>query len=163
MSSSGEEKMKKQRVVLASGVFDLLHLGHVKFLEEAKRAGGEGSKLIVVVARDSTVQRMKGAKPIITEENRRALVEALKVVDEAILGFEEMDIGKVLESVKPDVVAVGYDQDGIEAEVKRVIAEKALPVEVVKIGKFLSEDIDSSTNIKRKIAENYGKVVGHKK
>jgi len=155
--------MKKQRVVLASGVFDLLHLGHVKFLEEAKRAGGEGSKLIVVVARDSTVQRMKGVKPIISEENRRALVEALKVVDEAILGFEEMDMGKVLESVKPDVVAVGYDQDGIEAEVKRVIEERALPIEVVKIGKFLNEDIDSSTNIKRKIVEKYGKVIGRKK
>jgi len=155
--------MKKQRVVLASGVFDLLHLGHVKFLEEAKRAGGEGSKLIVVVARDSTVQRMKGVKPIISEENRRALVEALKVVDEAILGFEEMDMGKVLESVKPDVVAVGYDQDGIEAEVKRVIEERALPIEVVKIGKFLNEDVDSSTNIKRKIVEKYGKVIGRKK
>lgn len=155
--------MKKQRVVLASGVFDLLHLGHVKFLEEARRAGGEGSKLIVVVARDSTVQRMKGVKPIISEENRRALVEALKVVDEAILGFEEMDMGKVLESVKPDVVAVGYDQDGIEAEVKRVIEERALPIEVVKIGKFLNEDIDSSTNIKRKIVEKYGKVIGRKK
>jgi len=155
--------MKKQRVVLASGVFDLLHLGHVKFLEEAKRAGGEDSKLIVVVARDSTVQRMKGVKPIISEENRRALVEALKVVDEAILGFEEMDMGKVLESVKPDVVAVGYDQDGIEAEVKRVIEERALPIEVVKIGKFLNEDIDSSTNIKRKIVEKYGKVIGRKK
>ncbi len=155
--------MKKQRVVLASGVFDLLHLGHVKFLEEAKRAGGKDSKLIVVVARDSTVQRMKGVKPIISEENRRALVEALKVVDEAILGFEEMDMGKVLESVKPDVVAVGYDQDGIEAEVKRVIEERALPIEVVKIGKFLNEDIDSSTNIKRKIVEKYGKVIGRKK
>ena len=155
--------MKKKRVVLASGVFDLLHLGHVKFLEEAKRAGGEGSKLIVVVARDSTVQRMKGVKPIISEENRRALVEALKVVDEAILGFEEMDMGKVLESVKPDVVAVGYDQDGIEAEVKRVIEERALPIEVVKIGKFLNEDVDSSTNIKRKIVEKYGKVIGRKK
>lgn len=155
--------MKKQRVVLASGVFDLLHLGHVKFLEEAKWAGGEGSKLIVVVARDSTVQRMKGVKPIISEENRRALVEALKVVDEAILGFEEMDMGKVLESIKPDVVAVGYDQDGIEVEVRRVIEEKALPIEVVKIGKFLNEDVDSSTNIKRKIVEKYGKVIGRKK
>ena len=155
--------MKKQKVVLASGVFDLLHLGHVKFLEEAKRAGGEGCKLIVVVARDATVRRMKGVKPIISEENRRALVKALKVVDEAILGFEEMDMGKVLENIKPDIVAVGYDQDGIEAEVKRVIEERALPIEVVKIGKFLNEDVDSSTNIKRKIVEKYGKVIGHKK
>jgi len=106
---------------------------------------------------------MKGVKPIISEESRRALVEALKVVDEAILGFEEMDMGKVLESVKPDVVAVGYDQDGIEAEVKRVIEERALPIEVVKIGKFLNEDVDSSTNIKRKIVEKYGEVIGRKK
>ena len=56
-------KSRKKKVVLASGVFDLLHLGHVKFLEEAKKAGGPNSELVVIVARDSTVEKAKGRKP----------------------------------------------------------------------------------------------------
>ena len=52
-----------RKVVLASGTFDLLHFGHVRFLEEAKRTGGEGAKLVVVVARDSTVMERKGERP----------------------------------------------------------------------------------------------------
>ena len=56
-------KSGKEKVVLASGVFDLLHLGHVKFLEDAKKTGGENAKLVVIVARDSTVEKTKGRKP----------------------------------------------------------------------------------------------------
>ena len=63
----------RKKVVLASGVFDLLHLGHVRFLEEAKRAGGENAKLIVIIARDSTVEKTKGRKPIMSEDQRCAL------------------------------------------------------------------------------------------
>ncbi len=65
----------KRKVVLASGVFDLLHLGHVRFLEEAKRSGGENAKLIVIIARDSTVEKTKGRKTIMSEDQRCALVE----------------------------------------------------------------------------------------
>jgi FAD synthetase len=79
----------KKKVVLASGVFDLLHLGHVKFLEEAKKAGGKDAVLIVIIARDSTVEENKGRKPIMSENQRRTLVESLRVVDEAVLGFEK--------------------------------------------------------------------------
>ena len=102
-------KPRKQKVVLASGVFDLIHLGHVRFLEEAKRAGGENAKLIVVIARDSNVEKMKG-KTIMSEDQRRALVESLKVVDEAVLGYEKFGIGEMIEKIKPDVIALGYDQ-----------------------------------------------------
>ena len=66
-------KSGKKKVVLASGVFDLLHLGHVKFLEEAKKAGGKDAELIVIIARDSTVEKNKGRKPIMPENQRRAL------------------------------------------------------------------------------------------
>ena len=90
-------KQNKKTVVLASGVFDLLHLGHVKFLEEAKKTGGKNAELIVIVARDSTVDETKGRKPIMSEAQRRALVESLKVVDEAVLGYENLDIGEVID------------------------------------------------------------------
>jgi len=146
---------KKAKVVLASGTFDLIHLGHVKYLEEAKRAGGRNAKLIVIVARDKTVRERKGARPIMPEEHRRALVESLKVVDEAILGYEDFDAGAVIEELKPDIVAVGYDQEGIEEEVRKAVAERKLPVQVVKIGKFGKDELNSSLKIKRRITELY--------
>ena len=142
-------------MVLASGVFDLLHYGHIRFLEEAKKSGGEGAKLVVVVARDRTVVRMKGEPPIMPEEERRALVEALKVVDEAILGFEEFDVERVLRKVRPDVVALGYDQDYLEEEVKRAAERAGMKVQVVRIGRFGRRL--SSSEIKRRVAERFGK------
>ncbi len=147
--------MKKRKVVLASGVFDLLHLGHVRFLEEAKKAGGRNAELIVIVARDSTVEKRKGSKPVIPESQRRALVESLKVVDEAILGYEDFNIGKVIEKIKPDVIAVGHDQDGMEKAVKEYVMRRGLKIKVVKIGKFGEDELDSSSKIKQKIIEHY--------
>ncbi|MCD6241005.1 FAD synthase [Candidatus Bathyarchaeota archaeon] len=146
---------KKGKVVLASGTFDLLHLGHVKFLEEAKKAGGPNAKLVVIVARDSTVKKRKGRAPIIPEDQRRALIEALKVVDEALLGYEDFNIERTIEKIKPDIIAVGHDQTGIEREVRRFIEEKGLKIEVVRIRKFGREELNSSSKIMRKIIESY--------
>jgi len=151
----GKTMNKRKKVVLASGTFDLLHLGHVRYLEEAKKAGGRNAKLVVIVARDRTVEKRKGGKPIMPEEHRRALVESLKVVDEAILGYERFDIGAVIEELKPDVIAVGYDQEGIEAQVRKAVAQKKLPVQVVRIGKFGRDELNSSLKIKRKITQLY--------
>jgi len=144
-----------RKVVLASGTFDLLHYGHVYYLTEAKKAGGENAKLVVVVARDSTVKRLKGSYPIIPEAQRRAVVEALKVVDEAILGYENMDMAGVIELVKPDIIAVGHDQKEIEEQLRRYIKEKGLKIQVVRIGRFSWKDLDSSSKIKKRIIEQY--------
>jgi len=156
--ASGGFKMsgtKKEKVVLASGTFDLLHLGHVKFLEEAKKAGGPNAKLVVIVARDSTVKKRKRRAPIIPEDQRRALIEALKVVDEALLGYEDFDIEQTIKKIKPDIIAIGHDQTGIEREVRKFIKEKGLKIEVVKIKKFGKEELNSSSKIMRKIIESY--------
>lgn len=146
---------KKRPIVLAAGVFDLLHLGHVRFLEEAKKAGGENAELIVIVARDKTVENRKGEKPVMSENQRRALVESLEVVDEAILGYEEFNIGKVIERITPDVIALGHDQKGIGEIVRKTIVNKGLRVKVVRIGKFSEDELNSSSEIKRKITELY--------
>jgi FAD synthetase len=143
----------KKKVVLASGVFDLLHLGHVKFLEEAKKAGGKDAELIIIIARDSTVEKNKGRKPIISENQRRALVESLKVVDEAVLGFENFDLGDVIERVKPDVIALGYDQTDMEKNVKNYVKKHSLNIKVIRIGKFEEDELDSSSKIRQKIIE----------
>jgi len=140
---------------LASGVFDLLHLGHVKFLEEAKKAGGKNAELLVIVARDSTVQRMKGRPPIMPEDQRRALVESLRVVDEAVLGLEDFDIGDVIERVKPDVIALGYDQSEMEAQVREYINKRGLHVRIARLDKFENDTLSSSSKIREKIVENF--------
>jgi FAD synthetase len=146
---------KKGKIVLASGTFDLLHLGHVRYLEEAKKTGGKNAKLVVIVARDKTVGKRKGVKPIMPEEHRRALVESLKVVDEAILGYEDFDIGSVIEELKPDVIAVGYDQAGIEEQVRRAVACSGSSIKVVRIEKFGRDELNSSLKIKTKISQMY--------
>ena len=146
---------KKGKIVLAEGTFDLLHYGHVHYLTNAKKLGGENSKLIVIVARDKTVEKLKGRKPIIPEDQRRAIVESLKVVDEAILGYEEMNVKKVIEKIKPDIIALGYDKVRMEEDLKRYIREKNLDIKVVRISKFEGGELNSSSKIKKKIIEEY--------
>jgi FAD synthetase len=153
---ASKRKRKKGKVVLASGVFDLLHLGHVRFLEEAKRAGGPSAELVVIVARDSTVQKRKGVKPIMPENQRCALVDSLKVVDCAILGFEDFDIRRVIEKIRPDIIAVGYDQEGMERAVKEYVRSEGLKIRIVRVGKFSEDELDSSSKIKQKITEDFG-------
>jgi FAD synthetase len=148
-------KHENKKIVLASGVFDLLHLGHVKFLEEAKKTGGKNAELIVIIARDSTVEKTKGRKPIVSENQRRALVESLKVVDAAVLGFEKFDIGDVIERVKPDIIALGYDQVDMERHVQAYVDNHKLQVKVVRIGKFEEDALDSSSKIRQKIIEKF--------
>jgi FAD synthetase len=152
-----KNKRQKRKIVLASGVFDLLHMGHVRFLEEAKKAGGPKAKLIVIIARDSTVEKRKGKRPVMPQYQRCALVASLKVVDEAILGYEDFNMEKVLEKIKPDIVAVGYDSQvsGLEQEVKNAVKKKALNIQMLKINKFSSDKLDSSSKIKQRIIEDF--------
>jgi len=148
---------KKGKVVLASGTFDLLHLGHVKYLEEAKQAGGKNAKLVVIVARDSTVEKRKGRKTVMPEEHRRALVESLKVVDKAILGYEDFDMSKVIETIKPDIIAVGHDQKDIEALARKAVEEKGLQIKVLKMRRFGEPDLNSSLEIKKRVTQLYNR------
>jgi FAD synthetase len=147
------DRSRKKTVVLASGVFDLLHLGHVRFLEGAKKAGGENSELVVIIARDSTVEKTKGRKPIMSEDQRCALVESLKVVDRTVLGYENLDIGEVIEDIKPDIIALGYDQEDINKQVRNYLNKHKDNVEVVRIGRFGENTLDSSSKIKQKIID----------
>jgi len=149
--------VKNRMRVLATGVFDLLHPGHVKYLEEAKKTGGKNAELVVVVARDNTVKKAKGRAPVMPQDQRRFLVESLKVVDLAILGYEEQEIGTILEtgvkyllSLKPDIIAVGHDQNNVEKTLQKLVMEKGLNIKIVKIKKF-NEELDSSTKIKERI------------
>lgn len=143
----------KRKVVLATGAFDLLHYGHLNFLQEARKMGGRDARLIVIVARDRTVEARKGKKPIVPEDQRRALIEALKPVDDAILGFEDMNYEAVIDKLNPDIIAVGYDQSDIKSSVEELIQRKGLKIRVFQTRKFAVDDIDSSSKIKRRVIE----------
>ncbi len=114
--------------VLATGTFELLHPGHLLFLEEAKKLGDE---LIVIVARDSTVKKRKRV-PIIPETQRVQMVAALKMVDQALLGSER-DIYEPLYRIRPDIVAIGYDQDFNEEQLEHELRARGFQAKVIRI------------------------------
>ncbi len=141
------------KTVLAAGVFDLLHYGHIRYLEESKKAGGSDAKLVVIVARDETVRKLKGHEPVIPEDQRRAVIEALKVVDEALLGYEEMDLVRVIEQIQPDIVVMGHDQQSIKAQVEKVNKVLNADIQVYQMVQFGEDDLNSTSKIKRRIVE----------
>ena len=133
--------------VMATGVFDLLHPGHVFFLTEARKLGDE---LVVVVARDQTARRLKH-EPYVPEHIRRQMVEALKPVDRAILG-STTDIYQTVVDEKPDIIALGHDQLWNEAEVERECARRGVPVKVIRL-KVLPHDELATRRIVEKILD----------
>lgn len=135
--------------VLATGVFDLLHLGHLHFLEKARELGDE---LIVIVATDNRVRELKH-EPVTPQEMRADLVGAFRPVDRAIVG-KEGDIFSVVEEIKPDIIAIGYDQEHDEERIRAKLAERGLDVKVVRLPK-LDADLDGTRKIIAKICEIY--------
>ncbi|MFZ1076924.1 MAG: adenylyltransferase/cytidyltransferase family protein [Nitrosotalea sp.] len=137
------------RVVLAGGVFDIIHPGHIHTLRGAKALG---NVLVVVVATDATAQKMKKRIPLHNMELRRDLVGSLSMVDYAVVG-REGDIFKTVERIKPNIVALGYDQ--IHQEKFIIDGCKKIGVEV-SIARLQSPipDVKSS-----KIESDYGKSI----
>jgi len=133
--------------VMATGVFDLLHPGHIYFLAEARKLGDE---LWVVVARDSTARKFKH-ETITSEASRVQLVAALKPVDHALLGHEG-NIYDILDEIRPDVIALGYDQIHNEEKVLGECRRRNLPTKVVRLPR-VEGDLDGTRKIVRKVAE----------
>ncbi len=101
-----KERSNGKKVIFTNGCFDLLHAGHVDYLEKAKTLG---DILIVAINSDSSVKRIKGNKrPIISQEQRAKLVDSLKFVDFVIL-FEEDTPEKLIKAIKPDILVKGGD------------------------------------------------------
>ncbi len=135
--------------VMASGVFDILHPGHLRYLQEARERGDE---LVVVVATDATVRRRKH-EPITPERMRLELVSALKMVDHAYLGTDG-DMFTVVERIRPDIIALGYDQDFDERQIEEVLRQRGLEVKVVRLSKH-GEDLNGTRKIISKIIDWY--------
>jgi FAD synthetase len=135
--------------VMATGVFDILHTGHLRYLEEAKRLGDE---LIVVVATDATVRRQKH-EPITPEKMRLELVQALKPVDHAFLG-REGDMFDIVREVSPDIIVLGYDQAFDQNKLEAELAKRGLKARVVRLSKY-GEDLNGTRKIIKRIIEWY--------
>lgn len=128
--------------VLVFGSFDLLHKGHEYFFREARKLGNE---LIVVVARDSTILDVKGRLPKYTEDERVKHVEKVDVVDKVVLGFEDDDKYKIITHIKPDVIALGYDQNSFIEGLEDELVKRGLGgVKVVRLDAFNPEKYKSS-------------------
>lgn len=116
--------------VLATGTFEMLHPGHLTYLRCAKALGDE---LIVIVARDKTIKHKR--VPVIPEKQRLEMVQSLSIVDKAILGSER-DIFEPLYEIKPDVIALGYDQRFDVEGLTKELRKRGLGAKVVRIGEF---------------------------
>jgi len=139
-----------QRVVLATGVFDILHMGHLYYLNEARKLG---DRLVVVVARDETAGRLK-RRPIVPEHLRLEMVRGLKPVDEAVLGDRD-DFYKVVEIVRPDIIALGHDQAHDPERIKKDLEGRGMKLEVVRLP-CLKHDLMATRRIIEKILDAFG-------
>ncbi|MGZ4903404.1 MAG: adenylyltransferase/cytidyltransferase family protein [Halobacteriota archaeon] len=126
--------------VLATGTFDILHPGHVLYLEKAKELGDE---LYVIVSRDAMIHHKP--KPIIPESQRLQMVEALRVVDHALLGSEQ-DIFEPVAAIQPDLVALGYDQYFDEKELQAELEKRNIECTVIRLP-FQDTGMLSSTDM----------------
>jgi cytidyltransferase-like protein len=123
------KKSSTKKIVLAGGVFDIIHPGHIHTLNAAKALGGV---LIVAVATDKTAEKMKKRSPLHNQELRRELVSSLSMVDKAIVGHED-DIFQTVKEVKPDIIVLGYDQVHQEKFISDGCKRINLNVEIVRL------------------------------
>tara|TARA_Y100000310_G_scaffold1083_1_gene1551 strand:+ start:1552 stop:2001 length:450 start_codon:yes stop_codon:yes gene_type:complete len=143
------KKLSSKKIVLAGGVFDIIHPGHIHTLNAAKALG---DVLVVVIATDKTAQKMKKRSPLHNQELRRELVSCLSMVDVVIIGDEE-DIFKTVKLVKPNLIALGYDQVHQEKFISDGCKRIKLDVEIVRLESPAPEL--SSSEIKKE----YGKDI----
>jgi len=123
------KKSSTKKIVLAGGVFDIIHPGHIHTLNAAKALGGV---LVVAIATDKTAEKMKKRSPLHNQELRRELVSCLSMVDKAIVGHED-DIFQTVKEVKPNIIVLGYDQVHQEKFISDGCKRINLNVEIVRL------------------------------
>ncbi len=136
------------RVVLAGGVFDIIHPGHIHTLNAAKALG---DVLVVVIATDKTAVKMKKRVPLHNQELRKDLVNSLSMVDLALVGNEQ-DIFKTVDHVKPQIIALGYDQVHQEKFIIDGCLRIGLEVKVARLQSPVPEI--SSSDIEKKYGDS---------
>ena len=123
------KKLSSKKIVLAGGVFDIIHPGHIHTLNAAKALG---DVLVIVIATDKIAKKMKKRQPLHNQELRCELVNSLSIVDVAIVGNED-DIFETVKLVKPNVIALGYDQIHQEKFISDGCKRINLDVKIVRL------------------------------
>ena len=145
---------KSNKRILVFGTFDIIHPSHLRFLLEARNAVNcQECDLVVIVARDSSIQRIKDHKPIFNEEERLKLICGLRLVDSARLGNEGKDHYEVILEVDPDFIILGYDQVPNDQPLRDYIQKHNLDIKVARLPKFESGDLSSSSEVREKVQE----------
>ena len=152
--SKGVNPMTGKKI-LAAGKFDILHLGHIAYLEQAKELAGNDGELVVVLALDKTIERERGAPPVFPQEQRRKLVESLVFVDRAIIGLDTDDHTIIVEKIRPDIIALGYDQYTDVSALEIHFVEKGLDTKIVRLEKRDADGLCSSTLIRKRSIDYY--------
>ena len=149
MKTLSEIQNSSSKIVLAGGVFDIIHPGHINTLNAAKKLG---DVLVVVVATDKTAVKMKKRQPLHNAQLRQELVSSLNMVDLCIIGDEE-DIFKTVDLVKPHIIALGYDQTHQE----KFITEGCKKIDLdVRVARLESPRPETSSSV---IEKEYGKDI----
>ena len=119
--------MSEKKTILIFGTFDIVHAGHLALFQQAKRFG----KLVVVVARDTTVKKVKGQLPFHTERERKSFLEHMDYIDTVILG-DTRDMYRAIRRLKPDVIGLGYDQNFFVDKLKQTIHDIGKEIHIVR-------------------------------
>ena len=153
--SSPSPKSPEKKRVLVFGTFDILHPSHLRFLYEARKtAGTDDCELVLVLARDSSILRIKGRAPIFNEYQRLRVISSIRLVDYVLLGNKGVEIFDVILQVDPDIIVLGYDQIPKHEEALRAfILSNHLTAKVHRLPKFESGDLSSSSEVREKVLE----------
>jgi FAD synthetase len=135
--------------VVATGTFDILHTGHLYYLEESRRLGDE---LHVIVARDANVKHKP--RPIVPEGQRLKMVASLKPVDHAVLG-DLHDMFRPIREIRPAIITIGFNQHFDAEKLRSDLVGQGITAEVVRIGKYDGDTYCSSSLIIRQVLERY--------
>ena len=135
--------------IVATGTFDILHTGHLYYLEESRRLGDE---LYVIVARDANVRHKP--RPIVPEDQRLKMVGALRPVDHAVLG-DLHDMFRPIREIRPAIITIGFNQHFDEEKLRKDLSEQGITADVVRIGKYAGDTYCSTSLIIRQILERY--------
>ncbi len=148
-SSTFSQKMgksKKGKTVMVFGCFDILHKGHLNFLEQAKH---RGDYLMVVVGRDKTIKLVKGRKPFFSESQRKRQLKKIPVVDRVLLGSKH-DKYAVIEKHKPHIICLGYDQKFFTENLEKKLRKRNVQARIFRMKPY-RKNIYKSSKIRKKL------------
>lgn len=137
--------------VMLFGTFDGLHPGHRHFFRQARKIGGQKSFLIVSIARDKNVLKIKKALPLLNEKKRMILLKKCELIDKVVLSGAKDHLPHILKEA-PDIIALGYDQTFYVKNLKRDLKNKGLTVKIVRLRPYKNKIYKNSLlRSKRKI------------